>query len=99
MSAKLEKFVREEYRPNIDLYTSTNATIDFFMRRYNAQFKAEVDALPAGTVLDARDDVDGITKEQIQGLFLMFEGLMAAQPVGSTDALIAQRVSPMRISG
>lgn len=98
MSEKLEKFTRDEYRRVIDLYTATSATLDLFIRRYEAQFEADVAALPAGAILDARPDVDGISKEQIQAFLALLNGLRAAQPEGSSDALIAQRVNPLRIS-
>ncbi len=95
----LEKFIREEYLPAIHEYTSTNASMDLLIRRYVVKFKSDIDALPAGTVLGARDETEGITKEQIQTFFAILESLMNAQPVGSSDALIAQRVRPMKING
>ena len=98
MSTTLNKFTAEEFRQMVDLYTATNAQLDLFIRRYEAKFKTDIEALDAGTVLDVRSDADGITREEIMTFMAILAGLQAAQPEGSNDSLLAMRIRPMRIS-
>ena len=94
----LDKFTAEEFRQMVDLYTSTNAQLDLFIRRYEAKFKADIEALDPGTTLDVRNDSDGVPKEMIIGFMSLLNGLMDAQPEGSSDQFLALRIRPMRIS-
>ena len=93
----LDKFAAEEFRQMIDLYTSTNAQLDLFIRRYEAKYKADIEALEPGTMLDARSDADGIPREVIMMFMALLSGLQDAQPEGSSDQFLALRVRPMRI--
>jgi len=97
MSNKLEKFVREDHRQMIDAYTQVNAQLDVYLKRYNALIKDDLMAMDAGTAFDARDGVEGVTREDIMYFVGLLEALMAAQPDGSSDALLAQRVNMMRV--